>query len=208
MRIINKQLGFTVAIILGIIMVFLPGSDKSKFNFDPELLSSIIVSNEDQISPETLSEWIIEERKDYRLIDIRDEKEFNEGNIKTSENIPLKTLLSRNTLDDLSQDQKTIIIYSNGNSHASQAWLVMNSAGLDSYILEGGMNYWNKVIMNPTPPSGEVSDDEILIYRTKAAIAGSLGGGSGIDPGASSTPVVKKKFKKRPKKKKKKLEGC
>ena len=132
MRIINKQLGFTIAILLGIIMLFLPGSDKSKFNFDPELLSSIIVSNEDQISPETLSEWIIEERKDYRLIDIRDEKEFNEGNIKTSENIPLKTLLSRNTLDDLSQDQKTIIIYSNGNSHASQAWLVMNSAGLDS----------------------------------------------------------------------------
>ncbi|MEN8223663.1 MAG: rhodanese-like domain-containing protein [Acidobacteriota bacterium] len=208
MKLINKQLGFTVAIILGIIMVFLPGSDKSKFNFNPETLSSIILSNEDQISPETLSEWVVEERKDYLLIDIRSEKEFNEGNIKTSENIPLKDLLSKNTLDDLSQDQKTIILYSNGSSHASQAWLVLSSAGLDSYILEGGMNYWNKNILNPAPPSGEVSDDEILIYRTKAAVAGFLGGGSGVASGTSSTPVVKKKFKKRPKKKKKKLEGC
>lgn len=208
MKIVNKQLGFTIAIILGIIMIFLPGSDKSKFNFDPETLSSIILSNEDQISPETLSEWVVEERKDYRLIDIRDEKEFNEGNIKTSENIPLKDLLSKDTLDDLSQDQKTIILYSNGNSHASQAWLILNSTGLDSYILEGGMNYWNKNILNPAPPSGEVSDDEILIYRTKAAVAGYLGGGSGVAPGSSTTSVVKKKFKKRPKKKKKKLEGC
>ncbi len=208
MKIINKQLGFTIAIILGIIMIFLPGSDNSKFNFNPETLSSVILSNEDQISPETLSEWVVEERKDYRLIDIRTDQEFNEGNIKTSENIPLNDLLSKDTLDDLSQDQKTIIIYSNGNSHASQAWLILNTAGLDSYILEGGMNYWNKNILNPAAPSGDVSDDEILVYRTKAAVAGYLGGGSGIDPGTTKKPIIKKKFKKRPKKKKKKLEGC
>ncbi len=209
MKIFNKQLGISTALILGIIMLFLPASDSSKYRFDPTSLSDSILNGEDQISPETLSEWIVEERKDYTLIDIRTENEFNSGNIKTSENIPLNNLLKKETLEELEEIQKTLILYSNGTSHASQAWLILNSVGLDSYILEGGMNYWNKVILNPNPPTDEASDDEILRFKAKAAIAGYLGGGSGLSSDTnSSQPKKKKKFKKRPKKKKKKLEGC
>ena len=209
MKILNKQLGISTAIILGLVMLFLPASDNSKYKFNPDSLADTILKGDNRISPEILSEWIVEEKKDYRLIDIRTENEFNSGNIKTSENIPLKNLLKKSTIEELGENQKTIILYSNGISHASQAWLVLNSAGLDAYVLEGGMNYWNKTILNPKLPSDEVSDDEILIYKTKTAIAGCLGGGSGLSSGVtSSSPLKKKKFKKRPKKKKKKLEGC
>lgn len=208
MKIFNKQLGISTALILGIIMIFLPGQDESKYRFDPEELSKMIVEGEDQISPETISEWIIEGRADFRLIDIRTEKEHNEGHIKNSENIVLKDILKKNKIEELSEDSKAIVIYSNGNSHAFQAWIILKSAGIDVYVLEGGMNYWNRMILNPEKPTTLSSDDEILIYRTKAAIAGYFGGGTGA--GTANSTVIKKKktFKKKPKKKKKKLEGC
>ncbi|MEN8154910.1 MAG: rhodanese-like domain-containing protein [Acidobacteriota bacterium] len=209
MKFINKQLGISTALILGIIMIFLPGHDESKYQFDPENLSKMIVEGEDQISPETLSEWIIEERSDYRLIDIRTEKEYTEGHIKSSENITLGDILKKDIIEELTEDPKIIVIYSNGNSHANQAWLILKSAGIDVYVVEGGMNYWNKRILNPKQPSDMASDDEILTYRTKTAIAGFFGGGSGTNVSNKTTiPLKKKIFKKKPKKKKKKLEGC
>lgn len=208
MNLITKKTGVTVALVLGVIMLFLPATDISKFRFDPGKLSSVILSGEDRIPPETVSGWIIEGRNDFNLIDIRSENEFSEGNIKTSENIPLKELLKKDKINELADLEKTIILYSNGNSHAFEAWLILKNAGVDAYVLQGGLNYWNRVILNPDKPSEDASDDEILIYKSKAAIAGYFGGGTGVQSGSGKPAKKKKKFIKKHKKKKRKLEGC
>lgn len=208
MKLITKETGVAVALVLGVIMLFLPATDISKYRFDPAKLSSVILEGEDRIPPETVSEWIIEGRKDYLLIDTRSEAEFNEGNIKTSENIPIKELLKKDKIDELLDEEKSVILYSNGNSHAYEAWIILKNAGVDAYVMQGGMNYWNRVILNPQKPSDEASDDELLVYKSKAAVAGFFGGGSGVQSDGGTTVKKKKKFKKRPKKKKKKLEGC
>ena len=208
MKLITKETGVAVALVLGVIMLFLPATDISKYRFDPEKLSSLILDGEDRIPPETVSEWIIEGRKDYMLIDIRSESEFNEGNIKTSENIPIKELLKKEKIDELLDEEKTVILYSNGNSHSYEAWMILKNAGVDAYVMQGGMNYWNRVILNPEKPSDEASDDELLVYKSKAAVAGYFGGGSGVQSDSGKTVKKKIKFKKKRKKKKKKLEGC
>lgn len=212
MKLHGKQIGILIALILGVIILFLPAQDNAKYRFDPEAIADSIDGKEDQIDPATLSEWIIEGRRDYHLIDIRSAEEFGQGHIKGAENIPLKDLLKKNTLEDLPED-KLLVLYSNGNSHAAQAWLVIKTAGFDSYMLEGGFNFWNKVIMNPKAPTanaaGEISDDEILRYKTRLSVKNYFGGDStAVSDQAATTQQPKKKIVRRPKKKKKKLKGC
>ncbi|MCP4146709.1 MAG: rhodanese-like domain-containing protein [bacterium] len=206
MKLETKHIGVVIALVLGVMMLFLPTQDASTYRFQPEELAKQITENQDQLDPGTLSQWIIEGRRDYRLIDIRSEKEFNTGHIKGAENIPMEELLKKSTIDELT-DEKLMVLYSNGSSHAGQAWLVMKTAGFDSYVLEGGFNYWNKIILNPKAPTGEVSDDEILRYSSQLAIKSYFGGG-GTEAGNVAPTVKKKTIIRRPKRKKKKLKGC
>ncbi|MCK4766434.1 MAG: rhodanese-like domain-containing protein [Candidatus Aminicenantes bacterium] len=206
MKLVTKQTGILIALILGVVMLFLPAQDSSKYRFDPEKIAENITESRDQLDPRTLSEWIIEGRRDFFLVDIRDEKDFTTGSIEGAENIPLSQLLKKSTLDELPED-KMIILYSNGSSHAGQAWLVLQAAGIDAFVLEGGFNYWNKVILNPEAPQAGASDDEILLYRAKLAVKNHFGGG-GVESDMSQPKQQKKKIFKRPRKKKKKLKGC
>lgn len=209
MRLVGKQIGVLVALVMAIVILFLPGQDSKKYRFDPQTIARSIEESEDQIDPKTVSEWIIEGRRDFMLIDIRGPEAFKQGHIKGAENIPLSQLLQRDSLDELPED-KLMVIYSNGSSHAAQAWLVMKTAGFDSYMLEGGFNYWNRVIMNPKVPAGEVSDDEILRYKTQLAVKGYFSGDAAMAPSqvASLDKPKTKKIIRKPRKKKKKLKGC
>ncbi|PKL37415.1 MAG: hypothetical protein CVV44_13755 [Spirochaetae bacterium HGW-Spirochaetae-1] len=205
----NRQIAVYTALILAVIMLFLPGSSKNKYRFEPEVMAKTINEKGDQVSPQDLSQWIIEGKTDYQLIDIRNSEEYAKGNIKTSENIPLENLLKRSTIDTDLSDSKMIILYSNGNSHAHQAWLVLKAAGKDAYVLEGGFNHWVAAILNPEPAK-DSSDDEILKYNLAASISSYFGGGNAVK--STDNPVKSTDSKGsgavKPKSKKKKLEGC
>lgn len=204
MKIENKEIGVLVAFVLALVMLFLPGPDRGRYAFDPEKLSAEIMKRDDHVSPKELSEWIIAGKNDFRLVDIRTAKEFKKGSIKKAENIPLRKLLRKDTLERLIAD-KQLVLFSNGNSHAHQAWVVLKSAGVDVQVLEGGFNLWNKIVLNPKLPVN-ITDDEVLRYKGKVAVANFFGGG-GSEMNAESDSGGKKKSRKR-RKKKKKLEGC
>ncbi len=204
MKIENKEIGVLVAFVLALVMLFLPGPDRERYSFDPEKMSEEIMKKDDHVSPKELSERIIEGKNDFRLVDIRTPKEYKGGSIKTSENIPLRKLLKKDTLERLMAD-KPLVIFSNGNSHAHQAWVILKSAGIDAQVLEGGFNLWNKMVLNPKLPVN-ITDDEVLRYRGKAAVANFFGGG-GSEMSTGNDSDNKKKTPSR-KKKKKKLEGC
>ena len=201
MKLNGKQIGVLISLVLGIILAFLPVQSR-QITLNPEELARSILDSEDRIDPETVSKWLVEGNDDVVLIDVRSAEEFQQGHIKNAVNIPLPALIKLETIESLDPD-KMIILYSNGISHASQAWVVLHAAGIpDVMVLEGGLNYWNKVILNPEAPVPYASDDEILIYKTKAAIASALGGGAGSgvqqeQPSVKPKPLFKKKHKKR-----------
>ncbi|HPX91314.1 MAG TPA: rhodanese-like domain-containing protein, partial [Spirochaetota bacterium] len=126
-KITGKLLAAYTAMILAVIMLFLPGSDTRKFSFKPEDLAAAIASGDDAITASTLSEWIIQGKSDLMIIDIRSEEDFSKGAIKNAVNIPLQKLLKKETLNSEFNVPKTVVLYSNGNSHAHQAWRVLKS---------------------------------------------------------------------------------
>jgi len=203
----GKQIGILIAVVLGLILAFLPVQNR-QIKLNAQELAKTIASGEDRISPETVSQMIVEGNTDFVLIDVRSSEAYQQGHIKSAINMPLQDLLTPESLGNLSPN-KVIILYSNGISNASQAWVVLHAAGIkDAVVLEGGLNYWNKVILNPEKPDALASNDEILLYQTKAAIASELGGGQLQVQSDAASSVKPKAVMPMKTKKKKSGGGC
>ena len=205
MKLEGKQIGALIGIVLGLILAFLPVQSR-QITVNPDELAQSILDSGDRLDPQTVSQWIVEGNSEYLLIDVRSPEEYQQGHIKSAVNLPLAELIKIETIANLNTD-KLIILYSNGVSHASQAWVVLHAAGISNVvILEGGLNYWNKIILNPQAPNPYASNDEILVYKTKAAIATSLGGGE-VTVQEKNTQSVKPKGSILKNRKKKKVDG-
>ena len=85
----NKKLAL-FAIILGFIAIF-GGNPQHKTNtiLNLEDLKAQIIDNSNKISVLDLAERIIKQKADFRLIDMRDEKSYNEYHIPVAENIKI-----------------------------------------------------------------------------------------------------------------------
>jgi len=204
-----KQFGVFTLLLIGLILAFSPVNKSSNSNESAVELAKQIVGKEDHISAEELGHMIIDEDPDYLIIDVRSEEDYNKFHIIPSLNIPLEKLLEQEILDEL-DDEKLIILYSNGGTHAAQAWILLQQQGFDnSTVLLGGLNYWVDVYTNPEPPTGHYAEHDMFNYQfLKSAGPKLLGNAQTVQ----STSKVDKpsKFKPRIKRKKKKAadEGC
>lgn len=198
MKLENKQIGVYTALIIAVTMVFLPVPPTIGLNANPENVVKEIINGEDQIDPALLQRWIIEDVEDFILIDIRDNGEYSQGSIPGAVNISLGDLLKKETIDNLPESE-IIVLYSNGNTHVSQARVLLSSVGKSTVYLNGGYNGWQRYKANPK--SNYKFDDERLVKAT----AGSINENSAI-PVESAIKTIK--FKKGKKKKSRKGDGC
>ena len=127
-----------------------------------------IVRKEDRITAEDLAHWIIEEKKNFLLVDIRSQDDFERGHIDTTRHIPIVELFTHQTLEQLPTDRK-IIVYSNGSEDAAKATAMLRLLGYSAYLLLGGYNHWSKHILNPE--LAKIPDEEILEMEKRRAIA-------------------------------------
>ncbi len=205
-----KQFGVIILIILGVVLAFSPVENtKSKTISKQDILKNMTEKNY-LISPEQIGELIIDGDLDYVLIDIRKADEYNKFHIKSAINISLENIFDDEILQGFDSEQ-TIILYSNGETHSSQAWVLLQENGYDNiYILSGGLNYYMDVYTNPNPPTGVYSDSEMFRYQYLVSAGKSLLGNVETDISQQQEVKPKKIKPIRRKSKKKKVvdEGC
>ena len=122
---------------------------------------------EDRVSVEQLAEWLIEERKDFVLIDVRSQDEFTKGKIHEARNLPLAELVTSETIATLPADRK-IVVYSNGSENAAKAATMLRLAGLDAHLVTGGYNAWHQRILNPDIPAEELDGESLQVSAQRA----------------------------------------
>ncbi|HOI28231.1 MAG TPA: rhodanese-like domain-containing protein [Melioribacteraceae bacterium] len=147
---------------------------------------SYMVQNEvDHVNVDDLADWIIKGKSDYRLVDIRSEKEFGNYNIPGSENIPITGLLDGN----LSRNEK-IVLYSEGGIHSAQAWFLLKAKEFKNvYILRGGLDEWNDLVLFPKL-SANATEQEKARFEILSAISRYFGGAPQLVSGESSTAIT------------------
>lgn len=193
MKILNFILGLdlkiklaSIAFSLGLTAFIISdpfNSDYAKINVKD--LSLIVQNEADHVIVDEIADWIIKSRVDFRLIDIRTEKEYNEYNIPVSENIPITKLFD----GKIARNEK-IILYSEGGIHSAQAWFLLKAKDYKNvYMLKGGMDEWNDKILYPKL-GANATDNEKAKFEIASAISRYFGGTPQIISGNQITLSV------------------
>jgi rhodanese-related sulfurtransferase len=204
-----KQIGIIIALTLGFILAFSPVDNKPVTETDFEILAKSINNRSDHITAEQLGQLIIDKDPGFQIIDIREQSEYEKFHIQSAINIPLETLFVTESLEYI-DPEKLVVLYSNGGTHAAQAWVLLQQMGYsNTTVLLGGLNYWVDVYSNPTPPEGVYADSEIFNYQFQVSAGNYLMGKLQPSSQIQEKPEpVKIKIPKRKKKSKGADEGC
>ncbi len=205
---LDRRFGVALLVLLGVLLAFSPAGTRKASTFSPQELAEAITNESDHIAAEELAKWLIDKKPDLLVVDMRSAEEFAQYHIPGAVNIPFTKLFEPEAQEILSSD-KTIVLYSNGGTHAAQAWVLLKQMGIESYVLLGGLNYWAEAILNPKAPNALAADSEILKYQFQKSASGYFApGGAVAAPADSATAPAKPKAQIDLNKKKKARAGC
>ncbi len=209
---LNQKLALIVGA-LGFLAVFAGSPYKGNTaTMNVRELGLLVGKETDHIPVDELADWIIKGKADYRLIDVRSSKEFEEYHIPTSENIPVGSLFDAG----LMRNEK-LILYSEGGIHAAQAWFLLKAQRYNkAYILRDGLAEWKERILFPSIAEN-ASAEEQTAFEKRKAVSAFFGGTpqTGTNDSKSTPQIAMPKLEMpsasaapggAPKKKKK--EGC
>jgi len=176
----------SLAILLGLIAFIISDPfDNLYAKINTKELAVMVQKEVDHVNVDELADWIIKGKSDYRLIDLRSEKEFNEYNIPGSENILITNLLD----GQISRNEK-IILYSDGGIHSAQAWFLLKAKDFKNvYILRGGLEEWRDKILFPKLASN-ATEIEKAKFEIASAISRYFGGTPQLMIGEQPTSVA------------------
>ena len=146
---------------------------------------------DDRVSVEDLASWIVEDRRDFALIDVRAAVDYEKGHIGEAQNIPIAELVTTDTLAGLPAGK--IVVYSNGSENGAKAATLLRVAGLDAHVVTGGYNAWHARILNPDIPADELDGESLEVSAQRALscyFVGDRGAGSAERPTATFVPPV------------------
>lgn len=187
---------------LGLIIAAVPQNTTLPYKLTAKQMLEQSNNRVQYYSPEEVANIIIQKDPEFQLIDVRSPDEFEKFSLPGAINIPLSEILSDENRDYLDQDIKLNILYSNGTVDATKAWMIMSQLGWENnYIMEGGLNYWADVIMNPLPPASANPNEEIARYQFRKAAGQALSGEASVEKTESAVQVAKPAIKRRPQKK-------
>lgn len=173
-------------------------------------LAVMVEKEVDHVTVDELADWIIKGRADYRLIDLRSAKDFDEYHIPGAENIPIASLPDAGLLRN-----EKIILYSEGGTHSAQAWFLLKALKYKNvYLLRDGLAEWKDRILFPSLAENP-SPEEKAAFEKRKEVSKFFGGSPQTGSAASAPRLVMPKLPVpsvsaaptgAPKKKKK--EGC
>lgn len=190
---------------MGIIIAAVPQNTTRPYKLTaPQLLAEANTRTQ-FVTPEAVADMIVAKDPALQLIDVRSKDEFEKFSLPGAINIPLTDLLSDKYVDILNQDIKTNVFYANGTVAANEAWMLTRQLGYaNNFVLEGGLNYWFEVIMNPGKPASTSPDEDFAKYDFRRSAGSALGGGGAVQAqaGPSQAAGAKPAVTAGPKKKK------
>lgn len=160
---LNKKLTL-LALGLGFPVLFMTSPlESADVTLSTKELALIVESKADHITVDELADWIIKGKADYRLIDLNEEKVYNEYHIPGAENISITNLMDA----DILRNEK-IVLYSDGGIHAAQAWFLLKAKKYKYvYTLLGGLDEWKDAVLYPVIPDSIPAGEEGKYYLLK-----------------------------------------
>lgn len=159
----NKKIAALAGLLAILALIIGNSANKNKLSVNVKELALSTIKDQDKITPSTLADWLIKDKLDFTLVDLRPEKEFAEYSIPGSVNVRMEDLLN----SDLKRNQK-LLIYGNDDISSAQAWFILKSSDYKGVsILSGGLNSWKNEILYPKRNLNLTPDDSIKFEKIK-----------------------------------------
>jgi len=182
---------FVIVIIAGLLTITQP---RLKYALSPEQTISLVVSDNDGVTPEKLENALTGSTENIELIDIRNHYEFARGHIPGAKNISAVELLEKDNikwLKQLQEDRFVVTIYGEDQMQANGPWMVLRQLGFDNVnVLLGGYQYY---VAYKTQKSQSYSPDKAEFNYAEVAKISSVGGEA--NKPAKKTTIVRRKKK-------------
>lgn len=186
---LNQKLALG-ALALGAVALFAEPHSGHAVSVAPKDLAVIVQREVDHVTARELADWIVAGRADHRVIDLRSAEEYAAYHIPGAEHVPVAALPDRSF-----GPTEKVVLYSDGGTHAAQAWFLMRARGArNTYILLGGLGSWRDEVLFPVLPAAS-SPLQQQRNEQLAHVARHFGGqprdaaGATIGAGASSPPM-------------------
>jgi rhodanese-related sulfurtransferase len=165
-----------VLILLGAGIFLLPDNTVLK-EVSPQSLLRELNTDERFWSTDIIAEKLIDKDPNMLLVDVRDMYQYLEYSLPTSVNIPLEEVLDSAWVDYFRQDDYDVVLFSNGDILADQAWLLLRRKGYRNlYIMKGGLNRWAETILQPVPPVPTEPQEAFELYSFRKGASIYFGG--------------------------------
>jgi rhodanese-related sulfurtransferase len=168
----SYQILAVILILLAGGLLLLPSYEKHE-GIEPESLLANAISPERYISSDELAHKIISGDPSILVIDVRDSERFESYSIPGAINIPLEDILDEENEEYLDQAAYEIVLCSDDNFYADQAWILCNRLGYKNLrVLQGGMQDWFNSVINPPQPDEKMpnSEHELYSFRKSASM--------------------------------------
>ena len=199
-----------LATILAVAATIARGTGSQPLN-TATLLQDVVMEN-DLVTPQELAHWLVEKRRDFKLVDVREPWKFDDYHIPTAVNIPLAQLLAPEGLNRLGRGKK-IVLYDSGQGQAAQAQLLLRMKGYNAFSVREGINGWWYDLMTPTSlqttgasPTGYLQAKQLRDYFMGSAAQ--TKGAAEVTPAVAPPPPPSTPEKKVPATRLKLGRGC
>jgi len=173
---------------LGVLVAAIPDNKVGVEKANPQQILAEVKDGSNLMTTDAVADMLVQKDPMLQLIDVRPQSEYEQFHLPGAVSVPFDNILSDEYSAIFDQDVKLNVLYANGTTAASEAWMLLRQQGYRSlYILQGGMNYWAETIMNPSQPPSTAPDDELAKYDFRKAAGGVLGGGA---PMTVSSPAI------------------
>lgn len=113
---------------------------------DVAALAGTVAREEDHVTALELARWIRERRPGLRVLDVRSAEDYHAYHLPQAEHLAMDSLAATAFRAD-----EILVLYSEGDAHAAQAWVFLRALGYRKvYFLRGGLYEWLEQVMNPT----------------------------------------------------------
>jgi rhodanese-related sulfurtransferase len=140
----------SVILIIGLVTYKQP---QVSYKLTVEETLAMLETSQPCISPDEVNSFLKNNDAGFILVDLRSPSAYQKSHIGQAINIPIQEILEKQHLEyfnDLHNQNKTIVLYANDQTDANAAWMVLQQAGFDRFlIMEGGYESVNPVNEEP-----------------------------------------------------------
>ncbi|MFL5385282.1 MAG: rhodanese-like domain-containing protein [Longimicrobiaceae bacterium] len=160
------------------------GARAGGIRVDLVALARAVDAEEDHVTALELAAWIRDQKPGLRVVDVRGAEDFAEFHLPNAENLSLTEVARAPFRSD-----ETVVLYSEGGTHAAQGWFFLRARGIGHvYFLRGGLYEWMTEVMNPTLAADATPAQRAEFART-AELSRYFGGVPRIGGPATPTRV-------------------